>query len=87
MGGCYGSISSLSSIRSSKEVIICSPRDRISAYAGSASHLSWISLRRALLSYSVYRHEILDLDAAGIFYTWAVRSVATGNPADLVGAE
>ncbi len=41
----------------------------------------------ALLSYSVYRHENLDPDAAGIFYTWAVRSVATGNPADLVGAE
>ncbi|MEN8006624.1 MAG: T9SS type A sorting domain-containing protein [Candidatus Krumholzibacteriota bacterium] len=41
----------------------------------------------ALLSYSVYRHENLDPESAGIFYTWAVRSVSTGDPADLAGAE
>src|SRR5262245_53142060 len=48
----YRSNSSFSRIRSSNEVISCSARDWMSAYAGSASQVRWISLSRDLLSYS-----------------------------------
>ncbi len=40
----------------------------------------------ARLSFDVYRHEDLTGDAPGVFYTWKVRSVASGNPADLARA-
>jgi hypothetical protein len=42
----------------------------------------------AQLSFTVYRHENLDpASPVGIMYSWAVRSVASGNPADLADAE
>ena len=37
----------------------------------------------AVLSFDVYRHEELTGETAGIFYSWDVRSVASGDPADL----
>ena len=40
----------------------------------------------ALLSFDAYRHEDLSDDSAGIFFLWEVRSVNTGDPADLVDA-
>ncbi|MFO7607874.1 MAG: FlgD immunoglobulin-like domain containing protein [Candidatus Krumholzibacteriia bacterium] len=40
----------------------------------------------ALFSFDVYRHEDLTGDAPGVFYTWSVRSVASGDPADLARA-
>ncbi|MBE0565611.1 MAG: hypothetical protein IH621_06640, partial [Krumholzibacteria bacterium] len=40
----------------------------------------------ALFSFDVYRHEDLTGDAPGVLYTWAVRSVASGDPADLARA-
>jgi hypothetical protein len=37
----------------------------------------------ALFAFDVYRHEELLPDSPGIFWTWHVRSVNTGDPADL----
>lgn len=40
----------------------------------------------AIYEFDVYRHETLSLTAPGVFYVWHVRSVETGNPADMAGA-
>ena len=38
----------------------------------------------AVLTFDVYHHDDLIAGVSpGVFYTWRVRSVATGNPADL----
>jgi hypothetical protein len=65
--------------------------------AGPASHLhsavispamTWAdpTHRGGVLTFDVYRHEDLSADAPGMFYTWNVRSTATGDPADLDAA-
>ncbi len=42
----------------------------------------------AIYSFDVYRHEDLILGlSSGIFYQWHVRSVSSGNPADLADAD
>jgi hypothetical protein len=41
--------------------------------------------RGGVLTFTCYRHEDLSADAPGSFYTWSVRSVNTGVPADLEG--
>jgi hypothetical protein len=39
-----------------------------------------------LLAMDVYVHEELDPDSPGIFWVWSVRSIATGDPADIENA-
>ena len=40
----------------------------------------------ALLSFDAYRHALLGANFPGIFFSWYVRSVNTGDPADLADA-
>ena len=40
----------------------------------------------ALFDFDVFRHEDLAVNSTQIFFTWEVRSVATGNPADIEDA-
>ncbi len=44
------------------------------------------ALDGAQFAFGVYTHEDLTNDAPGIFETWAVRSTASGDPADLADA-
>ena len=40
-------------------------------------------LNGAIFAFNVFQHEDLTFESAGVFYTWQVRSVNTGDPADL----